>query len=256
VLVPGADPVLDLSVRGAGRLAGNDNGRQENAAGYQSPSVAAFNGKAVIIVQSVQQPGPIKLTAASPGLMPGTASLYSAPAKQARPAVGGAAVPVGGGAGATAPAPPPSGPVADASFSGAPATLPAMMLDGNMSTAWSNYYNKVATANVKAVSVSHPSDWVSVSWPEPQRFAEIQAFFTTGGPLARPASITVSYWDGRAFVPARNVQVTLATASNQATTVTFDPVTSREVRLTMTSPAPGTATGFLQITELQVVTSG
>jgi beta-galactosidase len=154
------------------------------------------------------------------------------------------------------PAAPASGPVADASFSGAPTTLPAMMLDGNMSTAWSNYYHKVATANVKAISVSHPSDWVSVSWPEPQRFAEIQAFFTTGGPLALPASITVSYWDGRAFVPARNVHVALATASNQATTVTFDPVTSREVRLTMTSPAPGTATGFLQIAELQVVTSG
>jgi beta-galactosidase len=256
VVVPGADQVMDLSVRGAGRLAGNDNGRQENAAGYQSPSVAAFNGKAVIIVQSVQQPGPIRLTATSPGLMPGTASLYSAPARDSRPAIGGAAV-AGGAAGAAAsPAAPPAGPTADASFSGAPNTLPAMMLDGNLSTAWSNYYAKVATANVKAVSVSHASDWVSVSWPKPQRFAEIKAFFTTGGPLALPASMTVSYWDGRAFVPARNLHVTLAAASNQATTLTFDPVATREVRLTMTSPAPGTASGFLQIAELQVVTSG
>jgi beta-galactosidase len=227
--------------------------------------VAAFNGKAVVIVQSSREPGPIRLTATTPGLMPGSASLYSAPARDAGPAIAGAAVGGAAAAGAAAagaagpaaaPAASPAGPTADASFSGAPNTLPAMMLDGNLSTAWSNYYVKVATANVKAVSVSHAGDWVSVSWPEPQRFAEIKAFFTTGGPLALPATITVSYWDGRAFVPARNVHVNLATASNQATTLTFDPVTSREVRLTMTSPAPGTASGFLQIAELQVVTSG
>ena len=106
MVVPGADPVLDLSVRGAGRLAGNDNGRQENAAGYQSPSVAAFNGKAVIIVQASREPGAIRLTATSPGLMPGSASLYSAPAKQARSAIGGAVVAGGAAAsGATVPAP-------------------------------------------------------------------------------------------------------------------------------------------------------
>ena len=36
-----------------------------------------------------------------------------------------------------------------------------MMLDGNPGTAWSNYYDKAATANLKAVSVSNPGDWVA-----------------------------------------------------------------------------------------------
>ena len=50
----------------------------------------------------------------------------------------------------------------------------------------------------------------------------------------------------------RNRQVQFATASNQPTTITFDPVSTTAVRLDLTSPAPDTATGFLQITELQV----
>jgi beta-galactosidase len=129
-----------------------------------------------------------------------------------------------------------------------------MMLDGNPSTAWSNYYDKAATANVKAVSVSNPGDWVSLSWPQAQRLSEIKALFTTGGPLALPASAAVTYWDGHDLVPVRNLKITWATASNEATTFTFDPVRTRTVRLTMTSKEPGTASGFLQIAELQVVT--
>ena len=62
-------------------------------------------------------------------------------------------------------------PTADASYSGAPDTVPAAMLDGDLTTGWSNYYNKAATANLRAVSVSHASDWVSVSWPDRQEFS-------------------------------------------------------------------------------------
>jgi len=53
----------------------------------------------------------------------------------------------------------------------------------------------------------------------------------------------------------RNLKITWATASNEATTLTFDPVRTRTIRLTMTSKAPGTASGFLQIAKLQVNTS-
>jgi beta-galactosidase len=81
------------------------------------------------------------------------------------------------------------------------------------------------------------------------------ATFTTGGPLSLPASIAVTYWNGREFVPVRHLKITWATASNQPTTITFDPVRTSQIRLTMTSPSPGTAAGFLQIAELQAVTA-
>jgi beta-galactosidase len=74
--------------------------------------------------------------------------------------------------------------------------------------------------------------------------------FTTGGALALPASATVSYWNGHAFVPARNVAVTWAATSGQPSVITFDPVTTGYIRLTMTSPAPGTGGGFFAISSL------
>src|SRR5579875_2921585 len=253
-LVPRAGNPIRFTVTGAGRLAATDNGREENAAGYTSASQAAFNGLALAVVGAARQAGAIRLTAAAEGLPTASVTLVSiAPARQV-PAIAGtaaAAGAAGAAAGGAASADSSPGPVADASFSGAPTTLPAMMLDGNLGTAWSNYYDKSATANVKAVSVSHAADWVSLSWAEPQQVGEITAFFTTGGPLALPASITVSYWNGRALVPVRDLKIAWATASNQATTLTFDPVRTGSVRLTMTSPSPGTAAGFLQIAELQ-----
>jgi beta-galactosidase len=49
----------------------------------------------------------------------------------------------------------------------------------------------------------------------------------------------------------RNLEITLATASNQPSTLAFDPVTTTQIRLTMTSPTPGTASGFLRLAELR-----
>jgi beta-galactosidase len=147
-------------------------------------------------------------------------------------------------------------PTADASYSGAPGTVPAAMLDGDQSTGWSNYYHKAQTANLLAVSVSNPSDWVALSWPQPQSFDSAVAYFTTGGPLALPAAIAVSYWDGREFAPVRNQVIDWATGSNQPTTLTFDPVRTSQIRLDMTSAAPGTGGGFLMIAELQARGNG
>ena len=147
-------------------------------------------------------------------------------------------------------------PVADASYSGAPGTVPAAMLDGDLSTGWSNYYDKAQTANLRAVSVSNPADWVTLSWPRPKSIASVVAYFTTGGPLALPATIAVSYWDGRKFTPVRNLAIDWATGSNQPTTLTFDPVRSSQLRLDMTSAAPGTGGGFLMIAELQARSGG
>jgi beta-galactosidase len=253
VMVPGARELIRFSVTGAGVLKATDNGRQENARGYTSPSQEAFSGRALAVVGAGRQPGTITLTAAAEGLTPATLRLRSVPApggmaiagiaRPSDPATPSSASPSGSAGGD-------SGPAADASFSGAPTTLPAAMLDGNLDTYWSNYYEAAATANVLAISVSDASDWVSLSWPSPRQITGLTAVFRTGGALALPASVTVSYWDGHTWMPAPGVTVGWATASNQPTSITFDPVTTALVRLTMTSPAPGSGGGFLAIAAL------
>ncbi|MGH3168085.1 MAG: hypothetical protein ACRDN0_19655, partial [Trebonia sp.] len=144
-----------------------------------------------------------------------------------------------------------AGPAADASYSGAPDTLPSAMLDGNLSTGWSNYYSVPKTANLLAVSSSNPVDWVSLTWSATRAIGQLAAYFTTGGPLALPATAEVSYWNGHALVPVGHLAIGWATASNELTTFSFDQVRTTSIRITMTSPAPGTGAGFLQIAELQ-----
>jgi len=179
VVVPDASHLIKFRVEGPGTLAGVDNGQQENAQSYQAPSVPAFNGKALVVVRSTRQAGHITVTASSPGLGRASATLRSAAAGDQGAAVI-SSVSAGAAAGApaalTADAASPATPMADASYSGAPDTLPAAMLDGDLTTGWSNYYNKSGTANLHAVSVSRASDWVSVSWPDRQEFSAITVF--------------------------------------------------------------------------------
>ena len=145
-------------------------------------------------------------------------------------------------------------PSADAGFSGGPKTLPAAMLDGtSTSGGWSSYYNKSATALLPAVSAAHPSEWVSVDWAKGQGLTgSVKAYFTTDANRQLPADVVVSAWDGTKYVPVGHQQVAWAGASNQPTTITFDPVATTSLRLDMTSKAPWTSTGFLQIAELEV----
>jgi beta-galactosidase len=77
-------------------------------------------------------------------------------------------------------------------------------------------------------------------------------YFTISANRVLPSSVVVSYWTGRGWKPVPNQRTTLATASAQPSTITFDPVSTTALRLGLTSPQPGTSTGFLQITELQV----
>jgi len=256
--VPDAGNLIKFRVTGPGALAGVDNGQQENAQSYQASFVPAFNGKALVIVRSTQRPGRITVTATAPGLAAASATIQST----APPGHQLAALTSAAGRSALGPAvllaseASSQAPNADASFSGAPGTVPAAMLDGDMTTGWSNFYNKSGTANLRAVSVSRAADWVSVSWPRPQSFGSVLVNFTTSATLALPASLTVSYWDGHKFVPVNHLTIDWATASDQPTTLTFDPVHSSQVKLDMTSPAPGTAAGFLRIAELQVLSNG
>jgi beta-galactosidase len=249
VVVPSGEGTLTFGINGVGILAGTDNGREESAGGYQSAAIAAYGGKAVAIVRATREPGTVRLTVTSPGLRAASIELRSVRPRVVAPAVGTAA---GAVAATTAPPVPaaPSSPAADGSYSGDPGTIPAMMLDGDATTGWSNYYDKSGTANVLAVSSSNASDWVSLTWTSPQRLGTVSATFITGGPLTLPASMALSYWNGRDFVPVSGLKIAWAPASGQPTTLTFDQVTTTAIQLEMTSPTPGTAAGFLRIAEL------
>ena len=48
------------------------------------------------------------------------------------------------------------------------------------------------------------------------------------------------------------LHVDWATASNQPSTITFDPVSSPTLRLKLISPHPNESNGFFQIAELQL----
>jgi beta-galactosidase len=109
-----------------------------------------------------------------------------------------------------------------------------------------------ATALLPAISKAHPRDWVSVSWPTAQHVSTVSAFFTTDAQRTLPSSIEVSYRDGDRWVPVTGLHVDWATASNEPTTIGFDPVDASSVRLTLISPHPNESNGFFQIAELQV----
>ena len=146
-------------------------------------------------------------------------------------------------------------PVADASFSGSPTTLPAGMLDGDTSQGgWSNFYATDPTALLPGFSQADAADWVSVTWPNPETFDAIQAFFVADESHVLPSQIGVSVWAGANWVPATHVKVKFG-AAGAATTISFDAETASAVRLDMASPTPGTATGFLNVSELQVLGS-
>ncbi|WP_051348763.1 glycoside hydrolase family 2 TIM barrel-domain containing protein [Peribacillus kribbensis] len=75
-VVPDADPSIHFEVKG-GRLAGVDNGRQESSESYQSSNREAFNGKALAIIQSGTNAGPITISAESENLIPQTAVIFA-----------------------------------------------------------------------------------------------------------------------------------------------------------------------------------
>lgn len=235
-LVPNAANVLTITVDGPGRLVGVDNGKQDNAHGYQETAVAAANGQAVAVIGTTGRRGAITVTATSPGLAPARMTLPGGAGRRNGPVAG--------------PAAPDVVPNVDASYSGAPDTVPAAMVDGDPNTAWSNFYVKAPTALLKAVSVSRATDWVSLSWPTPRTLSTVTATFVTGASLALPATLVVSHLTDRGWQPVTNQKITWATASGQPTTVTFDAVRTTEIRVTMTSPTPVTASGFLSISQL------
>jgi beta-galactosidase len=246
VTVPDADHVIAFRVEGRGFLAGVDNGRQESAERYQASTRSAFHGLALAIVRADHRPGPVTVTASADGLRATTVTLHATPAVPASTTPPPVLAPDPGPAA-------PVYPVADASYSGAAGTLPAAMLDGRPDTGWSNAFVKSATALLPAFSGARAADWVSVSWQAEREVAAVQVSFTTDATHTLPASVTVSYWDGRRYVAARDQSVEWATGSDTPTVVTFTPLTTARLRLDLTSAHPGAANGAQRISAFDVV---
>ena len=56
-----------FALTGAGRILGVDNGQPDSHESYQGPSRRAFNGLALVVLQSTGAPGTFTLSASSPG---------------------------------------------------------------------------------------------------------------------------------------------------------------------------------------------
>ena len=69
LIVPRSDNKIDFQVKGAAEIVATDNGDQTSHASFQSSSIKAFNGKALVILRSIKgKSGKITLTAKSKGL--------------------------------------------------------------------------------------------------------------------------------------------------------------------------------------------
>ncbi|WP_328492393.1 DUF4982 domain-containing protein [Streptomyces sp. NBC_00414] len=245
VVVPGADHSIAFDVDG-GSLAGVDNGREESAERYQASTRTAFHGMALAIVRAGTEQGRIRLRARSAGLRTATVSVR---ATAARPQVvtPAAEFPPDPGPGA------PNYPMADASYSGRPDTLPAAMLDGDPATGWSNAFFKAATALLPAFEGARAEDWVSVEWGRARSFDRIELSFTVDATHSLPATdLEVAFWDGHRYRPVKGTEVDWATASDAPTAITFDAVRGSRLRVTMRSRHPGEARGALRISRLEV----
>ncbi|MEW2398817.1 glycoside hydrolase family 2 TIM barrel-domain containing protein [Streptomyces sp. NPDC046862] len=247
VVVPGAEHLITFDVDG-GSLAGLDNGREESAERYQATTRTAFHGKALAIVRSGTEAGSLKVTARAEGLRTGAVTVRATQARSKAttpPAEFEAEHPSS-----------PNYPFADASYSGRPDTLPAAMLDGDPSTGWSNAFSKAATALLPAFNGARAEDWVSVDWGRPRTVDRVEVSFTVGAAHTLPASVEVSVWDGRRYVPVEGVKTEWATESDASTVITFDAVRGTRLRLLMTSAHPGDAKGAVRISRLEVPATG
>ncbi|MFD7922609.1 glycoside hydrolase family 2 TIM barrel-domain containing protein [Streptomyces sp. NPDC059740] len=250
VVVPDAGHALTFHVTG-GALLGADNGAQESAENYRSPTRSAFHGKALAIVRADVDAHSLTVTATAHGLASGATRVGVVRSRTATPAPAPLTAPAGRADGAPAP----SGDVrADASYSGAADTVPDRMLDADPATAWSNHYVKAATGLLPAVSRAHAEEWVSLTWPAECELTALTAAFTDDDTHARPAALVVEYRKGGEYLPVDGARVSWADASEEPTRITFEPVRTDRVRLRMTSAHPHTAKGFLRVVRLAPAT--
>ncbi|HZK96688.1 MAG TPA: beta-galactosidase GalB [Prolixibacteraceae bacterium] len=68
IIVPNADNLVKFQVEGSGTIVGVDNGDPVSHESFKAPQRKAFHGKCLVVVQSGDKPGIIKLTSNSEGL--------------------------------------------------------------------------------------------------------------------------------------------------------------------------------------------
>jgi DUF1680 family protein len=79
------------------------------------------------------------------------------------------------------------------------------------------------------------TQWVQYDWTQPISTAKIDVYWWADGRgVHAPKASRLLYWDGNAFVPARN-PVGLGVAENQYNTTTFDEVRTAKLRLEIDS---------------------
>ncbi len=68
VIVPNADNLVKFQLEGSGTIVGVDNGDPVSHESFKAPQRKAFHGKCLVVVQSGETAGTIKLTASSEGM--------------------------------------------------------------------------------------------------------------------------------------------------------------------------------------------
>jgi beta-galactosidase len=71
VLCPHAGHLISFALEGPARIVGVDNGDLDSHQPYLAREETAFHGKCLVVIRSTTEPGPIRLTATSPGLASG-----------------------------------------------------------------------------------------------------------------------------------------------------------------------------------------
>jgi beta-galactosidase len=249
VLVPDAANAVEVEVTG-GMLASLDNGRQESAEPYQSTTMCtAFNGKALAIVRLGTGPAAVAVTASSPTLKPSTVTIRpgqtpSRPVRDDRTPT----------TTVDRPRVSQNAPVADASYSGRPDTVPATMLDGAPDTGWSNHCLVPATPVLPGYASARPFDWVSLAWAQPRRIRVLVVVFRVDEHHSPPGVIDVLYLD------ACGVEVPIAEPAMRWTgpsvSISFPPALTTRIRLALTSAHPAQPHGSLGIISITADTSG
>ena len=75
VMVPDANQLVEFKLEGPGKIVGVDNGDPVSHESFKAPQRKAFHGKCLVVVQSNEKAGTIKLTATSAGLSASTIEL-------------------------------------------------------------------------------------------------------------------------------------------------------------------------------------
>lgn len=68
-VVPYADNLVNFDITGEGKIVGVDNGCQTNLQSFKEKYINAFNGKCLVVIQSTEKQGKIKLSATSDKLL-------------------------------------------------------------------------------------------------------------------------------------------------------------------------------------------